>query len=722
MAVVLDDALRAHAAGLCVLPPREDGSKAPIGEWKQFEGRRPTEDEIRRWYSPHRNGLGFVCGQISGGLELFEFEGRAVEAGLHAQFTEACEAAGLGDLLDRIATGYMESTPSGGVHLLYRCAVTKTEKLARRPGAAVEGRPTIEVLIETKGEGGYVIVAPTAGPVHPTGMEWALIHGGVDRIVSIEPHEREALHSVARSFDEMPRPVAHEEHIRHVVPDVAEDKPGDAYNRQARWVDILEPHGWRRVFQRGKTVHWCRPGKDAGTSATTGHGDGDYLYVFSSSTMFDSEHAYSKFAAYAILNHGGDYSAAARALVTEGYGEQAPKQATKPVEEPPWLDAVEDDYVAEWEPPTEERPVPVVVVQEKPLPDDLFRRYPASELVLMDRTFRWLVRRLLVEPTYGQIAGELKSLKTYFNLMVVCGVASGSPILDIFTPERAAPVLMYVGEGGRVPITRRLERVAEAMGLDLGSLPIEVSFDVAPVQSPVFVESLDRDLREVQPGLVSIDPLYAYHGTQTKASDLHAEGALLSGLSSRVGEGGASLLVVNHFNQTGVGGGLKRITMAGSGEWVDSWLLLSHRSPPNVAAGEFQLLLEVGSRQWGGTSWDVDLNIGRFDADSGVHDGVVQWTVRRHEGGTSDRSAVVDLVAQRPGEMVKEELAKALGGTLTGSRALVFEAERSGLIVPRLVPRQRSDGRPYKAWVYYPADATRTSFVGEPTQETEQED
>lgn len=330
MPVPVDHALAAHAAGLCVLPPREDGSKAPIGEWKQYEERRPTEDEIRRWYSGTRHGLGFVCGRISGGLELFEFEGRAVEDGLHAQFSEACEAAGLGELLARIGQGYLETTPSGGVHFLYRCAHTQTEKLARRPGPDTGGRPTIEVLIETKGEGGYVIVAPTGGPVHPNGLDWELVAGGYDRIVTITPEERAALHSVARSFDDMPRPVAVEHAPRHT--DTSDDdKPGDDFNRRARWTSILEPHGWRRVFQRGRCTHWCRPGKEAGTSATTGHGEGDYLYVFSSSTPFDPEHGYSKFAAYAILNHGGDYSAAARALAAEGYGEQRQDKPREPL-------------------------------------------------------------------------------------------------------------------------------------------------------------------------------------------------------------------------------------------------------------------------------------------------------------------------------------------------------------------------------------------------------
>jgi hypothetical protein len=62
--------------------------------------------------------------------------------------------------------------------------------------------------------------------------------------------------------------------------------------------------------------------QDVGTSATTGRNDADNLYVFSSSTEFDPAKPYSKFAAYTLLRHRGDWSAAARQLAADGYGEQ----------------------------------------------------------------------------------------------------------------------------------------------------------------------------------------------------------------------------------------------------------------------------------------------------------------------------------------------------------------------------------------------------------------
>jgi hypothetical protein len=188
----------------------------------------------------------------------------------------------------------------------------------------------------------------------------------------------------------------------------------------------------------------------------------------------------------------------------------------------------------------------------------------------------------------------------------------------------------------------------------------------------VFQESLQRDLDELHPGLVVLDPLYTYHGTSTRASDLHQEGALLNQLSEPCMNAGASLLAVNHMNQTGQGMSLKRITMAGSGEWADSWVLLAHRVDPDVSAGRFQLTLEVGSRQWGGRSWELDLELGSFDEESGSHVGDITWELRPATGrtivekstATADRAQTRILAAleDEPWTYTRTQLRGNVGG------------------------------------------------------------
>lgn len=102
----------------------------------------------------------------------------------------------------------------------------------------------------------------------------------------------------------------------------------DDYENRTSWEDILLPAGWSVHHQDSNgTIFWTRPGKSPaeGVSATTGYGhEADLLYVFSTSTEFDTERPYSKSQAYALLHHGGDLSQAAKDLYAQGYGERFP--------------------------------------------------------------------------------------------------------------------------------------------------------------------------------------------------------------------------------------------------------------------------------------------------------------------------------------------------------------------------------------------------------------
>ena len=336
----------------------------------------------------------------------------------------------------------------------------------------------------------------------------------------------------------------------------------------------------------------------------------------------------------------------------------------------------------------------------------LFRRWTMAELLAADRTFRWTVRGLLVQNGYGMIGGAKKSLKSHVGDFVDVGIATGLPIFGHFEVDEVGPVVVYVGEGGRVPCTRRLERVAAAMGVRrLAEVPLEPTFDMAPIGSCRFEESLRRDLDEVGPVHFHLDPWYAYHpaAQAVNASNLYEEGALLARLSAKCVSAGASCLVTNHFNKTGSGAGLDRITQAGGGEWSDSWLLLSHRKDPDVGRGLFYLTLDIGSRQWGGATWDLDMDLGRFDPELGEYDGAITWDLHR-AGSTAPapRGRLLEIVSAQPWSLSREPLAKALGGSLAKARQAVDQATVLGEIASRQVSASRRNGRPYQVTVYGP--------------------
>ena len=315
--VCLDAAQLARQCGISVLPPKQDGSKAPdSSKWTRHQSQRATEAEIDAWYSAGRTGVGWVCGKVSGGLEVIDFDDRSI----FAEFKKACADSGAGDVLDKVMDGYCEYTPNG-THLAYRCsAIEGSKKMAyRRDGVDDKGCKKYKTLIETKGEGGYIIVAPTHGSVNKKG-EYVLQSGSVEKIATITPGERQLLFRVADVFDEGDKP---EEWKPKQTKAVSEGRPGDDFGEKTTWEEILQPHGWTRMFGRLGKVSWRRPGKDRDISATTNHNESDLLYVFSSSTSFEPNRGYSKFSAYTLLNHGGDFSAAARDLRLQGFGQEA---------------------------------------------------------------------------------------------------------------------------------------------------------------------------------------------------------------------------------------------------------------------------------------------------------------------------------------------------------------------------------------------------------------
>lgn len=315
--------LVALTAGFCVVPPAQDGSKRPMpgksGLWGKYQTKRATARELASWYkNSTRTGIGLVCGAVSGNLECLDFDERVI----WEQYRGAAEAVGLGPLLQRVMQGYCEYTPNG-VHLLYKCPeISSSEKLATKPGGK-----NGETLIETKAEGGYIIVAPTFGPVNPAG-NYVLQTGGFDSIITITPSERRDLLNLARCFH-IPGDTeikSAESYVREVSE--KDGRPGDEYNETATWPDVLIKHGWTKVFIRNDQTFWRRPGKDVGVSATTNYASADLFYPFTTSTVFKAGRGYNKFAVFAILGHSGDFSAAAKALAEAGLGTPVGKAVT----------------------------------------------------------------------------------------------------------------------------------------------------------------------------------------------------------------------------------------------------------------------------------------------------------------------------------------------------------------------------------------------------------
>jgi hypothetical protein len=306
-------ALEYRKAGINVIPICLDGSKAPAVKWARYQTHEQTQQDIATLFS-RQCGIAVVCGQISGGLEIIDFDCAETFAPWRELVDHLC--SGLADYLTVVRT-------PNGYHVYYRSDVCEgLQKLAMSRES--RGEKAGRVLIETRGEGGYAIAPPSPPQVHASGIQYERISGpSIAGLVKLTPEDRALLLDAARSFNEVaeePPPFRQTEHNHSAAPGSTE-RPGDDYNARATWRETLEPSGWEVVRAVGDTLHWRRPGKqDRGLSATTGF-CGDKLFVFSSNAQpFEPGRAYSKFSALVRLEFGGDASAASRELRKRGYG------------------------------------------------------------------------------------------------------------------------------------------------------------------------------------------------------------------------------------------------------------------------------------------------------------------------------------------------------------------------------------------------------------------
>jgi hypothetical protein len=111
--------------------------------------------------------------------------------------------------------------------------------------------------------------------------------------------------AAAGSAGPAPRPVG-----------VGAERPGDRFARETNWAEILTLHGWRSGGERRGQEVWRRPGRaddrEARSANTTRDGN---LWVWTSNAPpFESQRSYTKLHAHVLLEHGGDWSAAVRAL------------------------------------------------------------------------------------------------------------------------------------------------------------------------------------------------------------------------------------------------------------------------------------------------------------------------------------------------------------------------------------------------------------------------
>lgn len=154
------------------------GEKRPLVNWKQYQTKLYNGD------LPKERGI--VCGRISGGLEVLDFDDNGSRFNAWSEKVKKVNPA----LYDKLV---IEQTPSGGYHVYFLYQFPEgDQKLARKEDNSV--------LIETRGEGGFIKCSPSNNYViKQRSLQELDLDDNASELITEE--ERALLFAAARSFD-----------------------------------------------------------------------------------------------------------------------------------------------------------------------------------------------------------------------------------------------------------------------------------------------------------------------------------------------------------------------------------------------------------------------------------------------------------------------------------------------------------------------------------------
>jgi len=297
------------ASGLRIIPLQADKSPMKGFRWKDDV---MTADDFENLDGEWKK-IGLACGKVSGSIEVIDcdIKGLSDNKVIFDEFV-ATVMYMQPDLMPKIT---VQGTMNGGFHFIYRCEkIEGNKKLSGRLATAYElqekPHEKVKTVLETRGEGGYIVVAPSEGYKMKTGCSLTTIQ-------TISPEERDLLFFVARQVDRVPP---------EELPQVREAKKTgtglsvfEDYNQNASIEDLIESSGWKRVGAHGGNIFYQRPGS-ANKWGATYHTEKKVFYVFTSSSEFQPEKGYNNVQVYTTFKCNGDYKKSSAELRSQGYG------------------------------------------------------------------------------------------------------------------------------------------------------------------------------------------------------------------------------------------------------------------------------------------------------------------------------------------------------------------------------------------------------------------
>jgi hypothetical protein len=314
---MINEAIKLHRLGLKIIPT--DLNKKPLVKWKAYQDSQTLED-VKKIFTPNVEGMALLTGK---GIEVIDIDSKYFLEGIHdvnTIFDALYDAVGQ-DTYSRLI---LTQTVSGGYHIIYKTNVSEgNQKLASRYTIDSEKKSDhdkIRVLLETRGENGYIIIPPTKGYTYDSKILQ------LENIPTITDQERNSIIAACRSFDELQETYKQTKAAIPIKVSGTGKSTIEAFNEAHTPIEFLEAEGWQFKYQRGDNLHYVRPGKSLRDGIGAGYSESLQLVrIFTSSTLFECNKTYNAFQTYAVLHHSGDYSAACKELYHNDYGDRLSK-------------------------------------------------------------------------------------------------------------------------------------------------------------------------------------------------------------------------------------------------------------------------------------------------------------------------------------------------------------------------------------------------------------
>ena len=415
------------ANGIDTLPVNE--TKSPVCKsWKP--------GMIKDYEFKGAEGIGIATGSRSGNLEVLDFDNHFGDAKeILSSFVSQCQ-----EIYDKHKFPIV-ATQGGGYHFFYRCdKIEGNRKLASKPLWDAKNKIfKPDAIIETRGEGGYVVAPPTKG--------YEVIRNTFENIPHITVQERKFLFELSESFNEW--------HTIENIPQEEKDRPGDIFNQSKEAGEdsrnALVNGGWRDVGQ-GK---WRRQGKTEGISATFGRVAENIFYCFTSNGYpFEPNKAYTPFQVVCLLKYDGNFKEFAKVLA-EKYDLKMPqkKEYGKIVEKEEISKDILEDFFCK-------AAIDLSVPPLKP---------PTIMQIKKDTGMRYEYGRLFTLGNFSAITGKSKSKKTYLATMLMAAAAGGGEFQDMFKgslPEGKDIVAFFDTEQSKYDSYEASKRVWNLLGYE----------------------------------------------------------------------------------------------------------------------------------------------------------------------------------------------------------------------------------------------------------------